>query len=102
MFKAMILLKRKESDSMSDFENWWLNDHAPLAKSLPGLKKAVFNLSSSDGGGEYDGISELWFDSKEHFERAYSTEHGQKVAADSLANVSKRERILVNEIEIVG
>ena len=101
MFKAIILLKRKESDSMSEFKNWWLNDHAPLAKNLPGLRKAVFNLSSGDGDGEFDGVSELWFDSKEHFERAYATEHGQKVAADSLANVSKRERILVDEFEIV-
>ncbi len=102
MFKAIILLKRKESMSLSDFKDWWLNDHAPLAKGLPGLKKAVFNLSSGDGESEFDGVSELWFDSKEHFERAYASEHGQKVAADSLANVSKRERILVEEFEIVG
>jgi len=97
MFKAMILLKRKETHSFAEFETWWLRDHVPLAKQLPGLRKAVMNLVIGDGEGAYDGVSELWFDSQEDFEQAYASEIGKTVAADSMANVSRRERMLVTE-----
>jgi uncharacterized protein (TIGR02118 family) len=59
----------------------------------------VFNLA--DDGSAYDGVSELWFDSKDDFEAAYATEIGKAVAADSLANLSARERMLVIENDIL-
>ncbi|MEC8150794.1 MAG: EthD family reductase, partial [SAR324 cluster bacterium] len=45
----------------------------------------------------YDGVSELWFDSQEDFEAAYQTEIGKRVAADSMAHVSRRDRMFVQE-----
>ena len=41
MFKAMILLKRKEQLSHREFKNWWIGEHARLAIQLPGLKLAI-------------------------------------------------------------
>jgi len=98
MFKAMILLKRAEGTSFRAFREWWLVDHKPLAAQLPGLMKAVFNLV--DGEGEFDGVSELWFDSEEAFTAAYETDIGKRVAADSLVHVSRRERLLVSEVTV--
>ena len=99
MFKAMILLKRKDSVSADEFAEWWLHKHKPLAQQLPSVRRAVFNLVNSEGGtdAKYDGVSELWFDSQEDFEAAYASETGKAVAADSLANVGARERLLVSE-----
>lgn len=97
MFKAMILLKRRDDMSPAQFADWWLGAHAPLARALPGLRGARFNLVEGEGSGPFDGVSELWFDSLEAFDAAYATEHGQRVAADSMANVSKRERLFVAE-----
>ncbi len=96
MFKAMILLQRKPAMSAEDFQSWWLNDHAPMASRLPGLRKAAFNVVN-DENAEFDGVSELWFDSQADFEAAYASELGKSVAADSMANVSRRERLLVEE-----
>lgn len=96
MFKAVILLTRAEGASRADFREWWLERHAPLARQLPGLRRLVFNVVESEDGA-YDGVSELWFDSREDFEAAYATEIGRAVAADSLANVSARVRLLVDE-----
>jgi hypothetical protein len=59
----------------------------------------VFNLADDDSA--YDGVSELWFDSREDFEAAYSTEIGVAVAADSLAHLSARERMFVVENDIL-
>lgn len=99
MFKAMILLKRKDSVSREDFSTWWLEKHKPLAQQLPGLRRAVFNLVTEVPGTDtqYDGVSELWFDTQSDFEAAYASDTGKAVAADSMANVGKRERLLVTE-----
>ena len=97
MFKAMILLKRSEGDSKADFADWWLIQHKPLAEQLPGLQRAVFNLNTDDSAEAYDGVSELWFESQADFEAAYASDTGKAVAADSMQNVSARERLLVTE-----
>ena len=99
MFKAIILLKRREDMSASEFERWWLRDHAPLAAKLPNVRRIVFNLT--EDGSAFDGVSELWFDSREDFEAAYATEIGKSVAADSLAHLADRQRMMVTETQVV-
>ena len=101
MFKAIILLKRRDDTTLEEFAHWWLVDHAPLAKALAGVRGATFNLVAGDGSGAYDGISELWFDDQAAFEAAYATDHGRAVAADSMAHVSRRERLFVAEHVLV-
>jgi uncharacterized protein (TIGR02118 family) len=96
MFKAVILLTRAEGATREEFRAWWLEQHAPLARQLPGLRRLVFNVVEADEAG-IDGVSELWFDSQEAFEAAYSSGIGQQVAADSLANVAGRVRLFVDE-----
>ncbi|WP_119257583.1 EthD family reductase [Shinella zoogloeoides] len=94
MFKAAILLKRKEGVSAEEFADWWLNRHAPLARDLPKVRRVVFNLVKD---GPYDGISELWFDSEEALQQAYASDHGKAVAADTLSMVAERIRLPVSE-----
>ena len=96
MFKAMILLKRKEQFTQREFRNWWLGEHAKLATQLPGLRKLCFNPVEDDNS-IYDGIAELWFDTKESFSQAYQTELGKTVAEDSMAHVERRDRFFVDE-----
>ena len=98
--KAIILLTRREGDTPEDFRCWWLEEHAPLARRLPGLQKLVFNLAHGDA--PYDGVSELWFDSQAAFDAAYASEIGQQVAADSLAHVGGRVRLVVVEHPQLG
>ena len=96
MFKAMILLKKKEQLSQREFRNWWLGEHSKLAIQLPGLRKLSFNPVKEETA-LYDGVAELWFDSEESFTKAYQTELGKAVAADSLAHVDRRDRLFVEE-----
>jgi uncharacterized protein (TIGR02118 family) len=93
--KAIILLTRREGDTPEDFRRWWLEEHAPLARELPGLRRLVFNVVEGDA--PYDGVAELWFDSPADFEAAYASEIGRRVAADSIAHVADRVRLLVDE-----
>jgi len=96
MFKAVILLKRREDSSVQEFRSWWIGEHAPLARQLPGVKRICFNVVESEEA-LYDGISELWFETEKDFEAAYQSDIGKTVAADSMAHVSRRDRMFVKE-----
>jgi uncharacterized protein (TIGR02118 family) len=103
MFKAMIMLTRREDLTHAEFVDWWLKEHSPLASSLPRLRKLAFNVV--DPGAEeagIDGVSELWFDSRADFDAAYGTDIGRATAADSMAHVSGRARLFVTEHEYAG
>ena len=98
MFKAMIMLTRREDLTHEQFTDWWLNDHAPLARTLPGVRRIVFNVvdAGRDEAG-FDGVSELWFDTQADFDASYASDIGKATAADSLAHVSGRVRVFVSE-----
>ena len=102
MFKAIILLKKKNEVSPEDFENWWINEHSSKAAMLPKIRKLCFNLVENNSDNAYDGVAEQWFDSQEDFENAYASEIGKEVAADSISNVLKRDRLFVKEHNIVN
>jgi len=100
VFKAIIMLTRRADLSHEEFTHWWLEEHAPLARQLPGVREIRFNLVDQSDDPPCDGISELWFDSVEDFMAAYATELGQRVAADSLGMVRGRIRMPVVEHRI--
>jgi uncharacterized protein (TIGR02118 family) len=101
MFKAIILLTRRDDMTSADFRNWMLVRHSPLAKQLPGVRKLVFNIVENPDSG-YDGVSELWFDTRAAFDAAYQTEIGKAVAGDSIANVKTRLRLFADEQVQIG
>jgi uncharacterized protein (TIGR02118 family) len=103
MFKAMILLSRRDDMTHEEFAGWLIGEHAPRAARLPGVRRLVYNLveEGRDEAG-IDGISELWFDSRQAFEAAYATEIGASVAADSMAHVRARVRTFVTEHPVAG
>lgn len=102
MFKAMIMLTRGADMTHEDFTAWWLGEHQPLARQLPGVRKIRFNVVTQDDTAPCDGIAELWFDSQEAFTEAYTTDIGKTVAADSLAHVAGRVRMFTEEIDVLG
>ena len=98
-FKAVILLRRRDDMTAEDFRHWWLDEHAPLTAQLPGVRRITFNVV--DDATQVDGVSELWFDSRDDFDAAYETDHGKAVAADSMAHVRSRTRLFVSEHAVV-
>lgn len=98
--KVMIGLVRRDDMTHAEFAHWWLEEHAPLARTLPGVQRIRFNLLDEDA--PFDGIAELWFESAEAADAAYAAETGKAVAADSLAHVSSRVRMPADEHAIWG
>jgi len=98
VFKAMILLTRREDMTPEDFRRWWLDEHRPLALRLPGLRRMVVNIVEADPAETgIDGVSELWFDTEEDFVAAYATDIGKTVSGDSMAHNRRRVRLFIDE-----
>ena len=97
----MILLQKNKNITRDGFAEWWIKKHSPMASKLPKIRKLCFNLVVGEESQNFDGIAEQWFDNKQDFFDAYESKIGKEVAADSIANVEKRERIFVQENEIV-
>jgi uncharacterized protein (TIGR02118 family) len=76
MYKLIGILKRPEGVTVEAFHKWWLEEHAPRVKRWPGLKKYTINLSVT-GDQRYDGVAEVWFDTKEDMQKVFSTQEGQ-------------------------
>ncbi len=101
--KAIILLSRRDDMTHAEFLTWWFDEHAPLAAQLPGVRRIVFNaVDVDDSADDYDGVSELWFDSRADFDAAYASDLGRRVAADSMAHVRGRVRLFVDEHPVVS
>jgi uncharacterized protein (TIGR02118 family) len=99
VFKAMFLLTRRADVTHEEFVRWWLDEHVPIASRLPNVRDVALNVV--DEGYEeagIDGVSELWFDSREEFDAAFASEAGTAMVADSRAHVSGRVRLVVTEI----
>lgn len=95
MIRITFCLTRKEGMSFEAFQDYWLNQHAPLVKSVAdtlAIKKYVqlhtrhvpendAARASRAGSLEtapdiYDGVAELWWDSLDAMTKAVSTEAG--------------------------
>ncbi len=98
--KLMIGLVRRSDMTHEEFAQWWLEEHAPLARTLPNVQRIRFNLV--DGEGPFDGIAELWFESEDAMAESYGSDIGKAVAADSMAHVEARVRMPVAEHAIHG
>jgi uncharacterized protein (TIGR02118 family) len=108
MVKIVWLLKRAEHLSQQQFETWWLEQHVPIARQAPGLQRYVVNLPRrpDDLAGRpatdcsWDGVAEQWFADEAALQAAYSRPVASSVRADTLAHVSRLERLIVSEIDI--
>ena len=81
MIKLAICVVRKAAMTHEEFSAYWRNNHGPLVKSVPEFTRHVRkyvqchlagNTIPFGASGSYDGIAELWFDSVEEMEKAFS------------------------------
>src|SRR6516162_3891729 len=107
MIKVFSLLRRRAGWTTEQFQRWWLEEHVPYARKLPGLRKYTVCLTKGStthpDEPAFDGVAELWFDSREDLERAwFRSAEGQAAVAHSKANVSRRWVLITEEHEIIS
>ena len=106
MIKVFAMLRRRQGVSREEFHRWWIEEHVPYAKKLPGLRKyrvcLVTGSTSHEGREPWDGIAELWFDDRAALDRAWSSEVGQIALAHSRESHSDRQVLITEEHELIG
>ena len=81
MVKLIVFVVRKSGMSFDDFDRYWREEHAPLIKSVTDFSRHVrkyvqSHRASSEvplaGTADYDGVAELWFDSVDELNTAFT------------------------------
>jgi len=131
MFKVIAMMKRKQGISLDEFRHHYETIHAPMGlKSLAntkryfrrylhpiselgmdsGLTQAITEVAANPGvlgqeGTEFDVITEMWFENRAEFEKAFramgTPEHLKMSTEDSMRfmDMSKSRMYTVDEAE---
>jgi uncharacterized protein (TIGR02118 family) len=86
MYSVIGVLKKPDHWDTAQFRKWWVEEHAEIAKKLPGLRRYTIH-PLSDGmdpdsgqiGGppSHDGVAFLWFDDAAAARAAFASGAGQ-------------------------
>ncbi|HZC23489.1 MAG TPA: EthD family reductase [Candidatus Binatia bacterium] len=103
MLKFMVVLYRRPDLSVGEFRRYLEQVHAPLARSLPGLKGYRQNHVVHDAKRKHpgwDAIVELHFDNRETMEAAWASAQGAASDADlpAFADLTRTTWSVVEEI----
>jgi len=102
VLKVISLLKRKEGMSLDAFRKWAMEEHPPLGKKLPGIRKYRMSVVLDDNPDlPADAVSEFWFDDSEARVAAFGTPEGAAAAQDAAAHCSSRVHLLTEEKVII-
>jgi uncharacterized protein (TIGR02118 family) len=123
MIKLIFCLRRLPTLSLESFQDYWLNRHAPLVRTVAPLlriRRYVQCHSFSDLGlapavavrgatvASYDGVAELWWDSIKDILAAGATSEsrsaGRKLLEDErrFIDLANSPLFFVRETEIIG
>ena len=101
--KRLGILRKKEDMTHEEFVDHWMNKHAALCSRLPGLRRYSVNLVDRKRFPkfDYDGFSELWFDSEEALVASFASPEGKTLLADLPNFTSAIDPIISVETQIL-
>jgi uncharacterized protein (TIGR02118 family) len=89
MIKVIFLMKFRRDLDPEAVRRWWLNDHGALALRNMGMRRYVQNHFTgpvgeehAEGGIDFDGCVEVWFDDREAFERTLASPEWKALEED--------------------
>ena len=110
MLKVLLLVKKAEHLSQSEFYDWWINKHAPhvVKDQAPYLQRYLMNTRDGEWGSfpvsfaqddeEWDGAAELYFRNEEDFRAIYAKKFS--TTGDTAKHVKAIRRLVMREHEI--
>ena len=106
MVKLMYVITPKAGMDRADFEQYWLEVHAPIVKKIPHLKRYVINILQprSDGtSAAIGGVAELCFESLDAMKTALRTADAENAREDirNFTEVAQNISGLVDEHMVV-
>jgi uncharacterized protein (TIGR02118 family) len=100
------MMHRKPGMSVQEYQDYWLNVHAPLIARVPGLRRYVQSHSLPGAYGDfpqaYDGMAEAWFDDVNAYRAAVASPEWQAAVVDAANFIGPGgARLLATEVPIV-
>jgi uncharacterized protein (TIGR02118 family) len=104
MVRAHIWLRKKDGMSPEDFKEYWLNNHAPIARDgYQNLLGYVVNLVTRVPEGQqapYDGIAELTWDDRDGMKADFAGEAAKRGNEDLASFTDGFGLLFVEQIEV--
>lgn len=100
--KLIALLKAKPGMSREEFEQRWVEEHAPLTLKFKNLKGYRINVAIDEyqeieGELPYDGTAELWWDSLEEMQEDFDSPEADAAVTDADTFTEVRTHIYTRE-----
>jgi uncharacterized protein (TIGR02118 family) len=105
MIKRVSLVRRKAGLTREEFLAHWTGPHADIVRQLPGVRGLRFGIveSWSPPDASWDGVGEVWFDSVESAESAFTTEpYLSKLVADRKLFLGEAQSCFVREQTVLA
>jgi uncharacterized protein (TIGR02118 family) len=103
MVKYVVLVKRRPELDRETFRRLWQDEHLPLIRALPGLRRVELNLATEVANypPQFDGVGILWFDSVDAALAAFQSPQGQTVRqhTPTFADSGAAIRMFVTSLE---
>lgn len=99
MVKIAIILFRNDQP-LEEQHRWWLEDHVPIVRTMPGLRGYTINLSDKGEDGsdpEIAGTDYLEFDDWDSARAAYNSPEWQRAREHTAASGAKTLRTWIRE-----
>lgn len=110
MLKSLSILTRKPSLSHAEFRKVWLEEHAPMVRAVPEVKKYVLSFVLDQPskalvaihGIEVDAIAELWYETRADMERAAARPEMRAVLENGAKYLGAIKSLVTEEVDIIG
>lgn len=113
MVKLIVFAVRKAGMTFEEFDDYWRDQHGPLVRSVTEFSRHIrkyvqSHRASSDVPlaleADYDGVAELWFDSTEDLNTAFTEpRYLEIIRADELkfVDLEKSVSIVCEELQVI-
>lgn len=109
MIKSMSLLTRKAGMSKEEFRHVWESEHAPMVRTVPGVRKYVLTFVIEEPTTanapiqpmQVDAMAELWYDDMAALRTAQASPELKAVLANGSKYLGAIKSFVTEEVEII-
>ena len=109
MIKSLSLLTRKPGMSVEAFRKVWLEEHAPMVRSVPEVRRYVLTFPLAEPTRpdvptpdvKCDAIAELWFDDLASLQKAGASAAMKRVTDNGALYLGSIKSFVLEEVRII-
>lgn len=110
MIKSLSLLTRKDGMSVEHFRKVWLEEHAPMVRGVPEVRRYVLSFPLAEPtrpdvppqAVRCDAIAELWYDDLASLEKASASPAMKRVTDNGARYLGSIKTFVMDEVGIIA